>query len=475
MAGHPAAVPVKWIPVTIRLKIPVTVPDSEVSAFAEDWSERLRSELRAFIKIDRESEPVTVTPPRDKRAQYQEQGLRLVVTRAWVDPRVVTDPELYRLLTSEARVDNFARDTPLEPFARYEQEAAFSPGPGPGPGEEHPLRIECAGSDNGFGTATDVAQKLGVTHIWNAGYTGSGIVVGIVDGGITAHGRPVPIGVWPAIPQSPASGNVIDGYPLADWGTTAEGWYEHGNMIAFDVQAMAPEAQLWDLRIWQPGVAFPSYVLNALAGYQRAINTYRAHGVPQILVNSWGLYDAANDPDFAFNPRSNIALAVEAALDAGILVLFAAGNCGDGCPFTSESLCGSGSRGPGASILGPNGHPEVMTVGAATLRGEWCGYTSQGPAGLPPSDLDKPDFCSYSQFDGFFPNETGFRPYDGGTSAANGIAGGVVALLKQARPDLTQEECKRLLRDTARPIRTPAALEGAGAGIIDARRAFRAL
>ena len=43
-------------------------------------------------------------------------------------------------------------------------------------------------------------------------------------------------------------------------------------------------------------------------------------------------------------------------------------------------------------MRGPNGHPRVMTVGAATMRGEWCGYTSQGPAALPPNDPDNPDF-----------------------------------------------------------------------------------
>jgi hypothetical protein len=116
-----------------------------------------------------------------------------------------------------------------------------------------------------------------------------------------------------------------------------------------------------------------------------------------------------------------------------------------------------------------------MTVGAATLRGEWCGYTSQGPAVLPPHDPDKPDFCAISQFEGFFPNESGLRPFDGGTSAATGIAAGVVALLKQARPDLTQDECRQVLRETARPIRTPAARDGAGGGIIDALRALRSL
>jgi subtilisin family serine protease len=332
-----------------------------------------------------------------------------------------------------------------------------------------------ATADKADGTAEQVARDLGATRLWAGGYTGRGIVVGVVDGGITAHSRPTQFGGWPAIPQSPATGDVVGGWPPADWGTIAEGWGQHGNMIAFDVQAIAPEAELWDIRIYQPGVAFPGYVSNAEAGFALAIEHYKAYGVPQILVNSWGLYDSDNGPGYAFDPESTLAWHVEHALDEGILIVWAAGNCGDGCPFPSGSPCGHGNRGSGASILGPNGHPGVMTVGAATLRGEWCGYTSQGPAVLPPNDPDKPDFCAISQFEGFFPNDSGLRPYDGGTSAATGIAGGVVALLKQARPELTQDECKRLLKETARPIKTPAAHGGAGAGIIDALRAFRAL
>ena len=456
-----------WVPVTIRLRVPATVLGAQVFRFTEEWNHR----LRPYLTFDSKYDPVPVSPPRAEREEFRESRTQLVVVRAWVDPQLLVDPELIGLVKEQPHFDNVARDVPLEPFeqrVRVAEELSFAPS-GTAP------HVECAGNDRGFGTAADVARGLGVTRIWAAGYTGRGLVVGVVDGGITAYARPTQVGAWPAIPQPPAEGEVIGGYPAADWGTTAEGWGEHGNMIAFDIQAMAPEAELWDIRIWEPGVAFPSYVLNALGGYRLAIDHYRTHGVPQILVNSWGLYDSGNGTDYAFNPKSDIALAVEGALDAGILILFAAGNCGDRCPFTSGSLCGFGNRGPGASILGPNGHPEVMTIGAATLRGEWCGYTSQGPAVLPPNDPDKPDFCSISQFEGFFPNESGLRPYDGGTSAANGIAAGVVALLKQARPDLTQEECKRLLKDTARPIKTPAAHGGAGTGIIDALRAFRSL
>ena len=445
------------VPVTIRLKVPVTVRGAEVFALVqESWADRLQ------IKFDRDYGAVPVRPPQRLLDEFRERGLQFLTVRALVDPRQID------AVRAQQYVDRVFPDVPIEPFARLEPSGIALAAPGSSG------RIEC-GTDKTVGTANQVAKDLGATRLWTAGYTGRGIVVGVVDGGITAHSRPAKFGGWPSIPQSPATGDVVGGWPPTDWGTVAEGWGQHGNMIAFDIQTIAPEADLWDIRIYEPGVAFPGYLSNAEAAYQFVIEHHRLHGVPQILVNAWGLYDSDNGPVYAFEPESDIALHVEQALDDGILIVWAAGNCGDGCPFPPGSPCGYHDRGPGGSILGPNGHPRVMTVGAATLHGQWCGYTSQGPAALPPHDPDKPDFCAISEFEGFFPNDSGLRSCDGGTSAATGIAGGVVALLKQARPDLSQDECKRLLKETAHPIKTPAAHGGAGAGIIDALRAFRAL
>jgi len=454
MAAQSRSLPDRPIRVTVRLEVPIGSSPAEIRDIYERWNPNLD------VKVDPEYPPVRITAPRADRESLRRQNLELVVVRAWVDPQQVA------ALREQSHVHHVTRAARLEPFARSSPELVDG---------DALARVACSDRDAAEGTVAAVARDLGVTHIWRAGYTGRGLVVGVVDGGIAAHGRPTAFGGWPAIPQSPAAGDVVGGWPVQSWGTTAEGWGQHGNMIAFDVQAMAPEAELWDIRIFQPGGSFDDYVANAVEGYQLAIDHFRAHGVPQILVNSWGLYDSARGPDYAFDPGSDIAVLVEGAIDAGILVLFAAGNCGGGCAFDGDTLCGTGDRGPGASILGPNGHPEVMSVGAATLKGEWCGFTSQGPAALPPQDPDKPDFCSISQFEGFFPNDSGLRPFDGGTSAATGVAAGVVALLKQARPDLTQDECRRLLKHTARPIRTPAARDGAGAGIIDALRAFRSL
>jgi subtilisin family serine protease len=459
MAGGDGSASGGLIQVIVRLKVPSGFSTSDVFGVTKDWNQRIR------VKVDQDYTPVTIAPPRAAREELRKNRMQLVVIRAWVARDQIDE------VGRQPYVDHVARDAPVDPFARSKQTRTDVECDT----DARPAVVECGTSDNAVGTADDVARQLGARRIWDAGYRGRGVVVGVVDGGITAYNRPTQFGGSPAIPQWPALGDVIGGWPPQSWGTTAEGWGEHGNMIAFDVQAMAPEAELWDIRIWQPDVAFPGYVSSAISGYTLAIEHYRRHGVPQILVNSWGVYDSDSGPDYAFNPSSSFALQVEGALDAGLLILFAAGNCGDGCRFSPGTLCGLGDRGPGASILGPNGHPEVMTVGAATLRGDWCGYTSQGPAALPPNDPDKPDFCAFSQFEGFFPNESGLRPYDGGTSAATAIAAGLVALLKEARPSLTQEECKQLLKDTARPISIPAASRGAGAGILDGLRAFRAL
>lgn len=64
------------------------------------------------------------------------------------------------------------------------------------------------------GTIADVARYLGVDQIWNQGYRGAGIVVGVVDGGITAQGRAVKPGKRPtALAGSSVAGQLPIGAP----------------------------------------------------------------------------------------------------------------------------------------------------------------------------------------------------------------------------------------------------------------------
>lgn len=306
------------------------------------------------------------------------------------------------------------------------------------------------------GTIADVANYLEITQLWSSGYRGAGIVVGVVDGGITAQGRPVssPPETTRRIPR------VIGGWPVADWGTKAAAWGEHGNMCATDVLGMAPEAQLFDLRI-SGAATIPSTISRALQAFQWAIDRHKTDGTPHVLTNSWGIFQESWDTTYARNPNHPFTRKVIEAIDEGIIVLFAAGNCGGTCP---DGRCGA-DNGPGRSIWGANSHPRVMTVGAVNKDEQFVGYSSQGPGALDPN---KPDFCSVTHFTGYFPS-------DSGTSAATPILAGAVALLKQARSTATHDSIKSALRATAKDIGPAGFDQHSGAGIVRPRAALSRL
>jgi serine protease AprX len=350
-------------------------------------------------------------------------------------------------------------DTPIAPFPRDEaaapQEVMLQPTAPTGPCPIPPC--DCTFGNPANGTIADVAGYLGVNQIWAAGQKGNGMVIAIVDGGIRAAGK--------ATEAGPKIDGVIGGWP-SNWGTTAR-WGDHGNMTATDALGMAPEAKLHDIRI-SDASTIGGVISDALQGFQWAIDRHKADGTPHILSNSWGIFQKGWDPAYAEDPDHPFTRKVEDALDEGILVLFAAGNCGQTCP---DGRCGS-SNGPGNSIWGANGHPRVMTVGAVNLDEKWVGYSSQGPAALDPN---KPDFCGITHFAGYFPTLSGLAPSDGGTSAATPIVAGVVALLKQAKSSLTQQQAKNALRSTAKDIGPVGWDQHSGAGIIRAGAAFNSL
>lgn len=280
----------------------------------------------------------------------------------------------------------------------------------------------CSCNASKKGSLDDVATCIGATQLWSKGYRGEGIIMGIVDGGVDKEQIP----------------NVLNG-SSPDWGTNIQ-WEGHGNMTSTDARGIAPGIGIYDLRI--ADTAMPT-ISNAIAAYQWALWQYDLDGTPHILSNSWGIYQENWDPGYATNPNHPFTLKVEEVIDKGIKVVFSAGNCGQTCP---SFKCGN-DTGNAKDIWGANGHKEVMTVGAVKLNNNRLKYSSQGPAAL--SD-QKPDFCSYSSFKGYYWGIT--REPDGGTSAACPVVAGCVALLLDYNPALTQGQIKSLLQDSAKDI-----------------------
>lgn len=398
------------------------------------------------FELDTEYGSIPMTPTSQELARsLDSKGLDVVLVRGKIDKNKIKD------LEAQPNVVKVWEDTAgIRPFeendSNFVQKISVATGPCPIP------PCDCS-PGTPKGTIMDVANYLGVNAIHADGIKGQNIVVAVQDGGITAVDRTINSSDtsnanWPdkLIP------NVIDG-SRADWGTTGVDWGWHGNMCATDVLGMAPEAKLYDLRITDDTLS------SALANFQWAIDRHRVDGTPHIITNSWGYFQREWDPDYTTNPNHPVTRKVIEAIDEGIIVLFAAGNCG-GNPC-ADNRCSS-DTGTGKDIWGPNGHKRVMTVAAVNKNEDYVGYSSCGPAALDP---DKPDFTSVTHFTGYFNS-------DSGTSAATPIAAGVTALLKQASPSLTQDQAKDVLMATAKD-KGPSGWDiFLGAGIIQAKAAY---
>jgi hypothetical protein len=239
----------------------------------------------------------------------------------------------------------------------------------------------------------------------------------------------------------------------------------HGQMIARNVLAAAPHAVIWDAPLLpsenEPDAPpTPSSVCQLFHEIRQAVRDGKwctwdstegrripaKFALPVVIVNAWGVMNPEADPDFASyadNPDNFLVNDMTLMDKAGIDVVFAAGNCGEPCP---DARCGLNDCGPGRSIYGMNGHPDVLTVGAVRADGFPLALSAQGPGRLY-SMRYKPDLCAPSHFR----EADNAAELNTGTSAACGFAAGILTALRSTNAGRKRSpgELRAILRDTA--------------------------
>jgi len=307
--------------------------------------------------------------------------------------------------------------------------------------------------DPAIGATADVQANLAVINLWANGMDGNRTAIAILDSGINrTHliARGVEAKIDPTVYWR------RPGAATPDPGLHQIG---HGTMCAYDAAIVAPGATLLDYPILGPGPLSSSQMggalSNALSAYAHLLSWWAVAFGPSrnnydalVLSNSWGMYH----PDWDFRPghpgryldnMSHPFNQIVASLSsANVDILFAAGNCGSYCP---DPRCQGNATN---SIMGANAHPQVICVGGVDVKGNWAGYSSEGPAvfGM---DQNKPDIVAFTHFDGS-------RVYtglpDSGTSAACPVAAGCVAALRTAIGQLSTPpaELASILESTAR-------------------------
>lgn len=316
------------------------------------------------------------------------------------------------------------------------------------PGEaEFSQRTAPAGDETPF-----IARPDGLERLHQQGLTGQGVTVAVIDSGLYPHAD---------------FEQRIKGFAdMTSGRTSAYDPHGHGTNVSGilaghgpHMSGVAPEANLVGVRI--------TNAREAIRGLEWVIANKERLGI-QVVNMSLG-----DNPRLPF-AKDPFAQATQKAIDAGLVVVVAAGNeCrSDVCPGTIST--------PG--IL-----PEAITVGAlddqATVEHDddtMYAFSSHGPTrpdGVHKPDLVAPGVGVYgplspgSELDhSDWPHWGQYLSLDG-TSQATPMVAGLAALMLEANPALTHQQIKTILMETADPL---AGIEplAQGAGRLDPEEAL---
>jgi serine protease AprX len=326
------------------------------------------------------------------------------------------------------------------------------------------------------GTMERTGPTIGSTWVrQNLGFDGTGVTIAIIDSGVTTYHDDL------------SSEKVVRFVDFVNFQSSAYDDYGHGTHVAGIIagngydsgglrSGVAPGASLVIEKVLD-GTG-QGYISNVIAAIDYAVANKDVLNIRVINLSvAAGVYESyTTDP---------LTLAAKRAIEAGIVVVSAAGNVG------KNGLGQTQYGGIGA----PGNAPWVLTVGASSHMGTVdrsddtvASFSSRGPTAIDfgaKPDIVAPGVGIESTIDPYsylFQSKpsarlwgtvaTPFEPYLSlsGTSMASPVVAGTVALMLQANPALTPNLVKAVLEYTAENHAGETAL-AQGAGYLNARGA----
>ena len=327
--------------------------------------------------------------------------------------------------------------------------------------------------------------QVNADQVWALGYTGAGVVVGVVDSGVNYNHLDLADHLWDGGSAFPHHGYDIvngDDDPMDDKG--------HGTHVAGIVcgdgtsgtqTGIAPDATLMCVKTTAAD-GFGGAV-NIAGGMEWAVE----HGCD--LINLSQGMAGAGVADKEIFRRTCTAI-----LDAGIVALVCAGNEGNAFlqmayPIPNNVRVPASCPPPYLDpdqLVNPGALSCVVAVGAVNYDDAAADFTSQGPVTWQDTDfgdyaydpgigLIRPDVCApgvnIKSLD--YENTSGYTFMDG-TSQATPCVAGIVALMLQKNPELTPTQICQILEETSVKL-TPNKSNVTGVGRVDALAAVNAV
>jgi serine protease AprX len=289
--------------------------------------------------------------------------------------------------------------------------------------------------------------QTGATQLWANGDTGQGINVAVLDTGISA------------LPDF--GKRLVGGVDLTGEGNAFEDDYGHGTFVAGLIAGDGASSG-GQYEGEAPGAGLVSVKVAGANGETNLATVIE--GVGWTIANAAALHIRVLNMSLGFVPFSSVYLnpldlAVQAAWNAGIVVVVSAGNAG---PFSG-------------TILSPGDDPDVITVGAVDDLGQanpandaMTSFSSVGPTN--PDGIFKPDLVASGRSvvsladpgSTIYAQNPSARIGSGnfvgsGTSFSAAITSGAVALDLEAHPNYSPDQVKAQLlgSTTAGPTGNP--------------------
>lgn len=301
-------------------------------------------------------------------------------------------------------------------------------------------------------------EQVRAPEVWESGYDGDGVVVGIFDTGVDGT-HPDLAGKFRGGSNSWFDPHAEHDFPVDKAGSlTGHGTHVAGIILGGDRSGthigVAPGAQWIAARIWNDAgdAVLSSDVHTVFQWFMDPDGDPQTDDAPDVVNCSWGFKLFDTFPWCLEDLRDDI----RAWRTAGIVPVFSAGNAGPRF-FSGES---------------PGNYPETIAVGATTPLDRVASFSSRGPGNCDRKifpDLAAPGFAVLSAAPG------GLYQTISGTSQAAPHVTGTIALMLDARPDLSVDEVESILKKTARHIGLIHPNYSSGWGRVDALRAVNAV
>ena len=283
--------------------------------------------------------------------------------------------------------------------------------------------------------------------------TGEGVRVGIIDSGIDdSHpdlkGKVIQYRNFVVESEQKPSDEIGHGTHVAG---TIVGGNSSGRSIG-----VAPAAKLVIAKIFSnSATASLDKILLSLQWMTDPDGITETDDAVHVVNNSWGSPATLKDRDPQDDPFCAVLNRMRAM---NVLPVFAAGN--------------SGPRAD--TISNPGACPDALTVGATNSRDQITSFSSKGAAKWKTVTVNKPDISAPGA-DVISSMPRGRYAPMSGTSMASPHVTGVIAILKQARPDLNHKALGDLAIASSKDLGTEGYDHTFGYGRLDVKKAIQTL